>query len=351
MSDDGAHRRATAAKLALRWPIIFELIERGEIHMSTLITLKPFLNERNHRELLLAAVDKTGRQIDELIAERFPRPDVPSDIRPAPELPGERLPPKGLSSPAFPGGMTPPACNERTIMEPLSPGRHRVEFTASSELREKLEYARSLMRHGNPKGDLGIIVERALDLLIPKLEYDRFGKTKRPRKPTAPEQVDAITSDDGDNGSGVSDEISPAVRHAVAERDGYQCTFCSEDGHRCGARDFLEYDHVIPKARGGKNTVADLRLRCRAHNQLAAREVFGREHVEKRIAERRAANPTVKLAESALVRSGFKAKEAREALETVVPQMDEKARESVKAIFVEALAFLTPSCKVQSRSG
>ncbi len=33
-------------------------------------------------------------------------------------------------------------------------------------LRRKLEHARSMMRHSNPKGDLGVIVERAMDLLM-----------------------------------------------------------------------------------------------------------------------------------------------------------------------------------------
>jgi hypothetical protein len=41
----------------------------------------------------------------------------------------------------------------------------------------------------------------------------------------------------------------------------------------------LQLDHVIPHAEGGEPTVANLRLRCRAHNLHTAREHFGREYV------------------------------------------------------------------------
>jgi hypothetical protein len=58
------------------------------------------------------------------------------------------------------------------------------------------------------------------------------------------------------------------------------CTYVAEDGKRCEARAFLELDHIDPKARGGSNDAANLRIRCRAHNQLWAEEVYGREQVE-----------------------------------------------------------------------
>jgi hypothetical protein len=41
----------------------------------------------------------------------------------------------------------------------------------------------------------------------------------------------------------------------------------------------LQLDHVIPHAEGGEATVANLRLRCRAHNLYTAREHFGGEYV------------------------------------------------------------------------
>jgi HNH endonuclease len=73
--------------------------------------------------------------------------------------------------------------------------------------------------------------------------------------------------------------VSAAVRRAVFERDHGSCTFIAGDGRRCGAHRFLELDHVRPWALDGESTVDNLRLRCRALNQHAARVCFGVAHM------------------------------------------------------------------------
>ena len=72
-----------------------------------------------------------------------------------------------------------------------------------------------------------------------------------------------------------SRHIPTAVRRAVWERDGEQCTFIGEGGERCSERGFLEFDHRHAHADGGPATVENLRIRCRAHNQYAADLRFG----------------------------------------------------------------------------
>jgi 5-methylcytosine-specific restriction endonuclease McrA len=61
----------------------------------------------------------------------------------------------------------------------------------------------------------------------------------------------------------------------VWERDGGQCTYVSPEGRRCTERQFLEFDHIEPVARGGQASVENTRLRCRSHNQYEAERVFG----------------------------------------------------------------------------
>ena len=58
-------------------------------------------------------------------------------------------------------------------------------------------------------------------------------------------------------------------------RDGGRCTWVAPSGQRCSERRFLEFDHVLPVARGGPSTVDNVRLCCRVHNQDAARRVLG----------------------------------------------------------------------------
>ena len=62
-----------------------------------------------------------------------------------------------------------------------------------------------------------------------------------------------------------------ALRREIFARDENQCTFMSPGGRRCSATHFLELDHLVPVARGGLTKASNLRLRCRTHNQLTAR--------------------------------------------------------------------------------
>ena len=69
--------------------------------------------------------------------------------------------------------------------------------------------------------------------------------------------------------------IPDAVKRAVWERDGGRCTFVSEAGHRCPARELIEFDHIDEVARGGEATVDNIRLRCRAHNAYEGELFYG----------------------------------------------------------------------------
>jgi hypothetical protein len=144
----------------------------------------------------------------------------------------------------------------------LAPERYAVQCTVSQQTRDKLAYAQSLLGHAVPNGDLAQVLDRALDALIAQLEHRKFARTEHPR-----------ASRYGDDAR----HIPAGVKRAVWERDGGRCTFVGEAGHRCESRTRLEFDHVEPVATGGHPTIKGLRLRCRAHNQLAAEQAFGRD--------------------------------------------------------------------------
>jgi hypothetical protein len=81
------------------------------------------------------------------------------------------------------------------------------------------------------------------------------------------------------------------VERAVRERDANQCTFVDEHGHRCSETRFLTIEHDWPYAFGGPPTVENCRRLCAGHNAYTARLVFGREHIERKIAQARQAKP------------------------------------------------------------
>jgi hypothetical protein len=280
LSEGEAFRRVTAARLARRFPAIFALLAEGDLHLSALCLLRDHLTQDNHRELFEAASRKTKKQVEELLAARFPRPDAGSFIRKLPAPLSVRqvtvAPPQLPAPPSSPAPPTPPA---RTLVEPRSEGRYRLQVDAGVELKRKLELARDLMSHSNPSGDLAAVLEKGLDLLIEKLSRERFAQTSRARTQTEPRTDRRRFAND--------------VRRRVVERDGLQCSYVSPEGERCTSRRFLQFHHEHAWARGGPSTPENARLLCASHNQLLAERDFGREHVERAIeASKRARGPT-----------------------------------------------------------
>ena len=57
-----------------------------------------------------------------------------------------------------------------TTIEPLAPARYKVCFTASAELREKLERLQALMRSPVPDGDLAQLIDIAVSEKLERVE-------------------------------------------------------------------------------------------------------------------------------------------------------------------------------------
>src|SRR6187549_2339418 len=107
MSEGTAGRRVTATRVCRRFPVAFERVARGELHLCALCALAPHLNSENSAELLEACRSKTRRQIEELLAARFPRPDVREQIR---RLPVRAQVPPAASEPTSLAGRAVDAC-------------------------------------------------------------------------------------------------------------------------------------------------------------------------------------------------------------------------------------------------
>jgi 5-methylcytosine-specific restriction endonuclease McrA len=209
------------------------------------------------------------------------------------------------SAPAGAGpALAPPApALARVSVEPLSRDRFLVKFTASRAMKEKLALACDLLRHANPTGDLSVVLERAVDLLVAQLEKTKQGRTKRPKnerplrnrtsvahemRPTDQQAAAVWHEDIATKSRPNRASITRATRREVVERDGWRCSFVADDGRRCDARAFLEFDHETPRGLSGGSDAENLRLLCRAHNRLAAERIYGKGHISQAIARARA---------------------------------------------------------------
>jgi hypothetical protein len=82
LSEDEAQRRVRAARTARAFPVLFDMLAEGAIHLTGLLLLAPHLTQENHAGLLARARFRTKREVERLVAEFEPRPDVLARIEP-----------------------------------------------------------------------------------------------------------------------------------------------------------------------------------------------------------------------------------------------------------------------------
>lgn len=256
MSEYEAVTRIAAARLLATHGHIVELLERGDVTLTTVYLLQKHLVKGGCDDLIAACKGKGSRQVKQIIAGRFPQPDAPDRIRKLParacENPaqasratevgeaGESWDAAALRTPnhvpsprpsaaertddLFAGATTAPVVavgvpeaaqhvevsnsamqvspNEAAgvpvrgantvpagfhrvssaagqAIVPLASDRHKIQFTISTALCEKIERALRLSSHRNRTGDFATMFEQAVDLLLVKLEKERLAKTTR----------------------------------------------------------------------------------------------------------------------------------------------------------------------------
>jgi hypothetical protein len=272
--------RSHFAARAAAFAILARLAE-GTITLTTVCLLAPVLTDNNHQQLLEAARHRRKREVELLVAGARPQAFVPCTIRKLPQ-PGRGGPVRSSDTPSpdvrLPDGAgdpcpavvtrdasppaTPPAAQapaRPAIVRPLTPESYKVQFTASRDTHDRLRRVQDLLRHSVPNGDVAVIFDRALTLLLEHLEKQKLAAAANPRN--------TIGS------TARTRHVPAAVRRTVWARDEGRCAFVGTNG-RCQERGFLEFHHVEPFATGGETTAGNLQLRCRAHNGYEATLYF-----------------------------------------------------------------------------
>ncbi|HSC86135.1 MAG TPA: HNH endonuclease signature motif containing protein, partial [Polyangiaceae bacterium] len=153
---------------------------------------------------------------------------------------------------------------ERGRTRPTGAETWRLEASITETTKDLLERALDLMMHTNPERALEPVLERALGLLVAKLEKEKRATAERPRPPVTPPAPARPAR------SKIRPAIPRATVRATYQRDQERCSFVAPDGRRCEQRHFLEIDHRIPWARTHDHSPENLRILCRPHNQLLA---------------------------------------------------------------------------------
>src|SRR6059036_2627540 len=83
-SEEAASKRIHAARKARLYPDIFTALAEGRLHLSAVVMLAPHLTPQNADELISSASHKTKSEIERLLAERFPRSEMPERVQAVP---------------------------------------------------------------------------------------------------------------------------------------------------------------------------------------------------------------------------------------------------------------------------
>ncbi|PIS10084.1 MAG: hypothetical protein COT73_11225 [Bdellovibrio sp. CG10_big_fil_rev_8_21_14_0_10_47_8] len=227
--EDQAYRRIAAMKLIQEVPEIEKKMNAGEIsltHIGLAQSLfrqeKKMANEFSHEQKLSVFDQIANKPVRE--AER-----ITLSLSSAPEL------------------AKPDRVN--TVSENLV----ELKFTASIELRKKVESLKGLLAHQHPNLSLGELFEQLCDLGLSEWNPGKIAAPRKCRVTQKPSQAQIL--------------------RGVFQRANTQCENCSSVYA-------LEIDHVVPQAKGGNSEVENLRILCRSCNQRSAIKEFGAKKME-----------------------------------------------------------------------
>ena len=254
LSESSACRRIAAARMLARFPQIGGYLLSSRLTLMSLVALKDVLDETN--------VDAAARS--RIRAERARGATA-----------GLAHAARRSSAVATPAAATVAADAVATTTQPrdgeLSPRDDLQAMTlwVGREFREELEAVRTLLGHAVPSGKLEEVLLHVLRAQRKVIERRRYG-SPQPRKRRRSQRLAAN-----------ADYIPATVRRDVYQREGGTCAYVGEGHRRCGSTLRLEFQHIVPVARGGRSTPENVTLYCRAHNLLQAEKDFGAEHIRR----------------------------------------------------------------------
>src|SRR6185503_1443301 len=85
LSEHEAYLRIAAARAAREHPMLLTMLSDGRLHLSGIAKLAPHLTVTNRDALLAQATHRSKRQIEVLVADLAPLPDVQASIRKLPD--------------------------------------------------------------------------------------------------------------------------------------------------------------------------------------------------------------------------------------------------------------------------
>lgn len=283
MSESSASRRITTVNIITKFPNhsekILDLLATGKTHLQSLRAVANHLTEENIDLFLNEIQGRSRAEIEAIINRNVPerikkekreyaQPVVLSDLLAPIEDISTKEPAGSLwESPKNENSQNNSLKEDELDLTPKVKLGLEIRVTLDTESAAALNRLRDLY----PTATLKEIIGLAVRSLCKKRDQQAkppvtLHKQESPKTETTDKQK-----------THVREPIPVKVRTFIHQRDEGRCTFENDRGERCVETGNLEIDHRIPVAQGGTNEPENLRLLCRAHNNLEAERAFGRE--------------------------------------------------------------------------
>jgi hypothetical protein len=272
-----AYRRIRASRIIRAFPEAFAALQARKITVSALVVLSPWLQRDNAAAWIKEAEGKSKRELEALVAMRYPQAPQPDYVRNLPNAATivSSAPPKAFEVGGIAAPTNDPPDGGRQVLAPVAAERVRVGFDAPTVVGQLLERMRQLLRHKYPEGRLEDLVREALEDYLDRKDPQRKLELKAAKAACVAEPPAAGMAERPPARflrTWAAGRYIPAkVKSDVWARDDGRCAWRDKNGTVCGSKDWIEYDHVTPFAKGGRSDdPRNLRLVCRQHNQAAA---------------------------------------------------------------------------------
>lgn len=175
-----ARARALACVAGGKYRSIFTLLRSGQLNLTALTLVAPYLTSENHESLLGKACRRSTREVQALVAQldpQAPRRDVVRVV--SIDAPCAQPQPEAASraadaDPAWSGEFFP---TTRALQLPAAAPavglRLRYAFDAAQAFDERLRRARELLRHKYPFGEMEHVLFDALEALLDRIDPER----------------------------------------------------------------------------------------------------------------------------------------------------------------------------------
>jgi hypothetical protein len=259
-SEGSAYRRLQSARLLKQMPSIAKKIEDGSLNLTQLAQVRKCMTSIKDPTSIPAK--EAGGIENPKISERTSESPLGRALEVLNQIENKN---SYETQKILASKMNLPVQVHEKI-KPQSDTSVRIEITFSEEQFQELKKAKDLLSHVCPGGSWAEVITTLAERFNQKKLNDRSnasGKSHDRSPRSRPKKTPPLRRK----------SISVHIKRQLFDKAQHCCQYINpKTGQRCQSQFQLEIDHIYPFALGGQNDIGNLRILCKTHNALAARQ-------------------------------------------------------------------------------